>query len=118
MAFLQDAPQLPHPFGSDRVLRGLLDRIVSAERRAALHADLQALGDYALHAWHRASESVRRKPALTTWDAWGQRIDAGTLRNIRLRAAKCVPGDMVQKRQHRSLLAARKPHAHRRLVSG
>ena len=75
MAFLQDAPQLPHPFRSDRVLCGLLDRIVSADRRAALDADLDALGDYALHAWRRAGESVRRKPVLTAWDAWGRRVD-------------------------------------------
>ncbi|MFK2903365.1 acyl-CoA dehydrogenase family protein [Dyella ginsengisoli] len=75
MAFLQDAPQLPHPFRSDRVLRSLLDRTVSAERRAALDADLDALGDYALHAWHRTGESVRHKPVLTTWDAWGRRVD-------------------------------------------
>lgn len=75
MAFLQDAPQLPHPFRSDRVLRGLLDRIVATERRAALNADLDALGDYALHAWQRAGESVRRKPVLTAWDAWGRRVD-------------------------------------------
>ena len=75
MAFLQDSPRLPHPYRSDRVLRGLLDRVVSAERRAALDADLHALGDYALLAWQRAGESARRKPVLTTWDAWGQRID-------------------------------------------
>ncbi|HEX5307315.1 MAG TPA: acyl-CoA dehydrogenase family protein, partial [Dyella sp.] len=75
MTFLQDAPRLPHSYRSDRVLRGLLDRIVTAERRAALDADLDALGDYALHAWQRSGESVRRKPVLTTWDAWGQRVD-------------------------------------------
>lgn len=79
MAFLQDAPQLPHPFGSDSVLR---------------------------------------KPALTTWDAWGLQFDAGTLCDIRLRAAECVPEDIVEKRQHRSISGARKPHTHRRLVSG
>ena len=75
MAFLQDAPQLPHPFRSDRVLRGLLGRIVTAERRPALDADLGGLGDYALRAWHRAGENVRRKPVLNTWDAWGRRVD-------------------------------------------
>ncbi|HZX72074.1 MAG TPA: acyl-CoA dehydrogenase family protein, partial [Rhodanobacter sp.] len=75
MAFLQDAPQLAHPYRSDRLLASLLDRVVPTERRIALDADLDALGDYALMAWQRANASTRRKPVLTRWGAWGQRID-------------------------------------------
>jgi alkylation response protein AidB-like acyl-CoA dehydrogenase len=75
MAFLQDSPQLPHPYRSDRVLLALLDRALPAERRAALDADLDALGDYALMAWQRACTTTRRKPVLTQWDAWGRRVD-------------------------------------------
>jgi alkylation response protein AidB-like acyl-CoA dehydrogenase len=75
MAFLQDPPQLPHPYRSDRTLLALLDRALPAERRAALDADLDALGDYAQMAWQRAATSTRRKPVLTPWDAWGQRVD-------------------------------------------
>jgi len=75
MAFLQDSPQLPHPYRSDRALLGLLDRALPAERRAALDADLDALGDYAQMAWQRAGTTTRRKPVLTQWDAWGQRVD-------------------------------------------
>ncbi|MGB6143501.1 MAG: acyl-CoA dehydrogenase, partial [Rhodanobacter sp.] len=75
MAFLQDPPQLPHPYRSDRVLLALLDRALPAERRAALDADLDALGDYAQMAWQRACTTTRRKPVLTQWDAWGQRVD-------------------------------------------
>ncbi|HXD38662.1 MAG TPA: acyl-CoA dehydrogenase family protein, partial [Rhodanobacter sp.] len=45
------------------------------DRRAALDADLDALGDYAVMAWQRACTSTRRKPVLTRWGAWGQRID-------------------------------------------
>jgi alkylation response protein AidB-like acyl-CoA dehydrogenase len=75
MAFLQDPPQLPHPYRSDRTLLALLDRALPAGRRAALDADLDALGDYAQMAWQRAATSTRRKPVLTPWDAWGQRVD-------------------------------------------
>ncbi len=75
MAFLQDSPQLPHPYRSDRSLLALLDRVLPAARRAALDADLDALGDYAQMAWRRACTTTRRKPVLTQWDAWGQRID-------------------------------------------
>jgi alkylation response protein AidB-like acyl-CoA dehydrogenase len=75
MGFLQEGPQLAHPWHSDRWLHGLLDRVLPAERRAALDADLAALGDYAQMAWQRAGESSRRKPVLTPWDAWGRRVD-------------------------------------------
>lgn len=75
MAFLQDAPQLAHPYRSDRLLLSLLDRIVPSERRAALDTDLDALGDYAVMAWQRVATSTRQKPVLTRWGAWGERID-------------------------------------------
>jgi alkylation response protein AidB-like acyl-CoA dehydrogenase len=75
MAFLQDPPQLLHPYRSDRSLLALLDRVLPTERRAALDADLDAVGDYAQMAWSRARSTTRRKPVLTQWDAWGQRVD-------------------------------------------
>ena len=79
MAFLQDPPQLPHPYRgayrSERALPALLDRALPADRRAALDADLDALGDYAKSAWQRATHSSRHKPVLTQWDAWGRRVD-------------------------------------------
>lgn len=75
MAFLQDPPQLSHPYRSDRALLALLDRTLPADRRAALDADLDALGDYAQMAWQRAFVTTRRKPVLTQWDAWGRRVD-------------------------------------------
>lgn len=75
MAFLQDAPRLAHPYRSDPLLPGLLDRVLPAERRAALDADLDALGDYALSAWQRAGASAPRAPVLTQWGPWGERID-------------------------------------------
>ncbi|TAL71934.1 MAG: acyl-CoA dehydrogenase [Rhodanobacter sp.] len=75
MAFLQTAPQLAHPWREERVLHAWLDRVLPAGRRAALDADLDALGDYALHAWQRARTITPRTPVLTQWDAWGARVD-------------------------------------------
>ncbi len=75
MDFLQDAPELSHPFRSDRTLRSTLDRALPADRRAVLDSDLEALGDYAVSAWQRVTTTVRRKPELTRWDAWGRRVD-------------------------------------------
>lgn len=75
MSFLQDAPVLAHPYRNDRSLLALLDRNLPGERRTALDADLDALGDYALHAWERVTTHTRRKPVLTRWDAWGRRVD-------------------------------------------
>ncbi|WP_267223608.1 acyl-CoA dehydrogenase family protein [Dyella silvae] len=75
MGFVQDPPQLAHPYREDRLLRATLDRALPPAHRAALDADLQALGDYALMAWQRACRTPRRKPVLTQWDAWGNRVD-------------------------------------------
>ena len=69
MGFLQDVPQLAHQYRHDRSLRALLDRVLPTERRAALDADLDALGDYAQTAFQRAASTTRRKPVLTQWIA-------------------------------------------------
>ncbi len=75
MGFLQEAPQLAHPYRDDRLLVDLLDRVLPADRRTAIEPDLDALGDYARLAWRRVCTTTRRKPILTQWDAWGRRVD-------------------------------------------
>jgi len=75
MGFLQDPPQLAHPYRDDALLRATLHRALPPARLAAMEADLQALGDYAVMEWNRACRSTRRKPVLTQWDAWGNRVD-------------------------------------------
>ncbi|MEO6925701.1 MAG: acyl-CoA dehydrogenase family protein [Rhodanobacter sp.] len=108
MSFLQDAPHLAHPYRSDRLLLSLLDRVLPAKRRPALDADLDALGDYALMAWQRTGNSTRRKPVLTRWGAWGQRID-----RIELTTA-WQEGPHLTTR-HAILAAGHADHAHARL---
>jgi len=75
MGFVQDPPQLAHPYREDRLLHATLERALPPARRAAQDPDLQALGDYAQIAWQRACRTTRRKPVLTQWDAWGNRVD-------------------------------------------
>jgi acyl-CoA dehydrogenase len=108
MGFVQDAPQLVHPYRNDRLLLALLDRVIPAERRATLDADLDALGDYAQFAWVRATHTARRKPVLTQWDPWGRRID-----RIELTTA-WLEGPQLTTR-HAILAAGHEPHEHARL---
>jgi acyl-CoA dehydrogenase len=108
MGFLQDAPQLSHPYRGDRLLIGWLDRAFPSKRRAALDADLDALGDYALMAFERSSRSARRKPVLTQWDAWGRRVD-----RIELTAA-WQEGPQLTTR-HAILASGHENHEHARL---
>jgi len=75
MGFVQDAPQLAHPFHADRTLNAWLRHTLPSERLAATRPDLEALGDYALMAWERRGRTPRSEPILTQWDAWGARVD-------------------------------------------
>jgi acyl-CoA dehydrogenase len=108
MAFLQDPPQLPHPYRSDRSLLALLNRALPADRRAALDADLDALGDYAQMAWQRACVTTRRKPVLTQWDAWGRRVD-------RIELTPAWQDGAAMTTQHAVLAAGHGDSAHGRL---
>lgn len=108
MSFLQTAPQLPHPWHSERLLHALLDRVLPGARRGALDDDLDALGDYALTAWQRTTTTTRRKPVLTQWDAWGRRVD-----RIELTAA-WQEGPHLTTR-HAVLAAGHENHEHARL---
>jgi acyl-CoA dehydrogenase len=75
MGFLQEAPRLAHPFRDDRVLNTWLGHALPAARLDAMRADLDALGDYAVMAWDRRGRTPRTEPVLTSWDAWGARVD-------------------------------------------
>jgi len=108
MAFLQQPPQLEHPYRGDRLLLALLDRALPAARRELLDVDLDALGDYAVMAWQRARAGTPRKPVLTAWDAWGRRVD-----RIELTAA-WQEGPRLTTR-HAILAAGHEAHEHARL---
>ena len=75
MSFLQDPPQLPDPWRSDRVLRGWLDWRLAPARRAGLVPHLEALAAHALATYREQQITPHREPVLTQWDAWGARVD-------------------------------------------
>ena len=108
MGFLQDAPQLAHPYRSDRLLIALLDRVLPPSRRASLDADLDALADYALMAYERNHRSTRRKPVLTQWDAWGRRVDRIELTDAWLEGPALTT-------RHAILASGHEPHEYARL---
>jgi alkylation response protein AidB-like acyl-CoA dehydrogenase len=75
MDFIQTAPQLGNQFRDDRVLRAFLEHALPSSVRAAIEADLDALGAHAAQAWREARERTPSEPLLTQWDAWGTRVD-------------------------------------------
>jgi acyl-CoA dehydrogenase len=108
MGFLQAPPQLAHPYREDPLLRATLRRALPPPRIAAIEADLAALGDYAVMAWERACRSTRRKPVLTQWDAWGNRVD-------RIELTEAWQEGPHLTTRHAVLAAGHEAHEHARL---
>ena len=75
MDFIQAGPELANQYTDDRCLRAYLVRALPAAMRAAIEPDLEALGAHAAQAWRHVRSRPRSEPALTQWDAWGERID-------------------------------------------
>ena len=76
MSFVQAAPQLGNQYGDDRVLRGYLARVFSAEQHRAIAPQLEKMGALAggeLYAQSLAERGL--EPELVQWDAWGNRVD-------------------------------------------
>ena len=81
MAFIQQGPRLAHPLHHDRVLRAWLRATFDASERAALEADLTALGDYALLAHAPCRAACLFRLPVVSW-----RRDSPTPRAIASRA--------------------------------
>ncbi len=76
MAFFQSAPELPHPFHSDRLLRSYLARALPRDVNAAIEPSLAAMGDVAGGELYRQLLAEQGAvPTHTPWDAWGKRVD-------------------------------------------
>lgn len=75
MSFVQPAPQLRNQYRDDRTLQSFLQRALPESMRTAIEPDLDELGAQAADAWHAARAATPAEPALTQWDAWGERID-------------------------------------------
>jgi alkylation response protein AidB-like acyl-CoA dehydrogenase len=75
MEFLQAAPVLANQYDDDRVLQSYLQRALPRDMHAAIGGDLDELGTHAAQAWAEARSHDAREPALSQWDAWGNRVD-------------------------------------------
>jgi alkylation response protein AidB-like acyl-CoA dehydrogenase len=75
--FFQEPPSLDNQYTSDAALRSCLRCLLPADVLAELEPALVEMGDlsagrlFALQQRHRGSE-----PVLTSWDAWGRRVDS------------------------------------------
>ena len=87
MSFVQAAPMLGNQYRDDALLRSYLRRALPPETLAAIEPDLDALGQYAAEAWTAARAHIDEEPALTHWDAWGNRVDRLELTRSWLAAA-------------------------------
>jgi acyl-CoA dehydrogenase len=74
--FSQSPPELGNQYAQDRVLRSYLTRSLPADVFASIEAQLQEMGELAggpLYGFQRADRLS--EPVLTSWDAWGNRVD-------------------------------------------
>jgi acyl-CoA dehydrogenase len=76
MAFCQPPPTLGNQYEDDRVLRSYLKRTLSAEMLHEIEPSLKEMGRLAGDDLYRMQLADRlNEPVLTSWDAWGNRID-------------------------------------------
>ncbi len=76
LMFQQTPPSLGNQYEDDRVLRSYLTRVLPAEMLREIEPSLSELGRLAGGELYRMQLADRlHEPALTQWDAWGNRID-------------------------------------------
>lgn len=74
--FNQPAPRLGNQYDTDRVLRAYLKRRLPPEMLTAVEPALREMGELAGGELYDLQLADRlNEPALTQWDAWGERID-------------------------------------------
>jgi alkylation response protein AidB-like acyl-CoA dehydrogenase len=74
--FKQSPPELGNQYTQDRVLRSYLARVLPAKIRESIEPQLKEMGELAggpLYGFQRADRES--EPVLTSWDAWGNRVD-------------------------------------------
>jgi acyl-CoA dehydrogenase len=76
MAFFQEPPNLRNQYLADAVLREHLQRSMPVEVLSSVEPSLCAMGELAATTLHDLAVRHRTdEPALTAWDAWGNRVD-------------------------------------------
>ncbi len=74
----QDPPRLRDEWADDLALRRYLERVLPADVRAEVEPSLAEMGALAatdLKAWADEADRREQEPRLTSFDAWGRRID-------------------------------------------
>ena len=107
MAFVQAAPRLGNQYDDDRVLRGYLERTLSAEELAAARPPLARMGALAggdLYAQQLAEREL--EPQLLQWDAWGTRVDRIELTPLWRRAEELAAREGLVALPHEAPLGA------------
>src|SRR5688572_15288212 len=76
MAFVQQPPELGNQYEDDSALRSYLGRVLPADVLAEIEVGLKHMGERAGGELYRLQLADREnEPALTQWDAWGNRVD-------------------------------------------
>lgn len=87
--FNQPAPELGNQYHDDRVLRSYLRRALPLDLLAEVEPSLAEMGELAGGELYRLQLADRlNEPALTQWDAWGERVDAITTTPVWQRAER------------------------------
>jgi alkylation response protein AidB-like acyl-CoA dehydrogenase len=77
MPFWQEAPASPHPYANDGALRSYLRQALPPDVLAAVEPELVEMGDLSMGPLRTLQQQCRGDvPRLTSWDAWGRRVDA------------------------------------------
>ncbi|HEX8284058.1 MAG TPA: acyl-CoA dehydrogenase family protein [Pyrinomonadaceae bacterium] len=76
MPFRQEPPRLGNQYEDDRALRSYLKRALPPDVLREVEPSLEELGELAGGGLYRAQlEDRLNEPRLTSWDAWGERVD-------------------------------------------
>ncbi|HMQ32455.1 MAG TPA: acyl-CoA dehydrogenase family protein [Chloroflexaceae bacterium] len=86
--FQQQPPAMGNQYADDRVLRSYLRRALGPALLGQVEPELAQMGELAGGELYRLQLADRRnEPALTQWDAWGERVDRIELSPLWQRAA-------------------------------
>jgi alkylation response protein AidB-like acyl-CoA dehydrogenase len=76
MPFWQEPPAATHPFANDRALRSYLRQALPPDVLGAVEPELATMGDLSIGPLRALQQQCRGEvPRLTSWDAWGRRVD-------------------------------------------
>lgn len=75
MAFFQAPPELPNTLDDDRLLLRWLRRRLPGDALAVVEPELREVHTEAVALYAASQVDPKEEPRLTSWDAWGNRVD-------------------------------------------